>query len=306
MVDNAISIRSIKGKSVSGIIIYVATDYKLVFTPLKDLEYDTRYTIRLLHVNIEDLAGNMLPTDYLWQFTTVSPDAGQKPVIESIIPATHPEITVGDKITFSVVATDPNNDLLYYYWFVEDSDGNLIDKLESSPNYVFDATDIEGEAYFAIKLEVSDGKYTVVHEWLLKVREAPEQKLVPQQVDKEIDGIFNSILFLILIAIVSIVTCICVFVYLRRYRKKRKHREEYEPKDIVLKPKRLHYTPSRYSRYTASVYAPRELPVDEQRYIPRYTHYHYNYQHSLRQVSEQDAGERLLSRLRELMNNGRR
>jgi len=97
---------------------------------------------------------------------TVTSDGGGDDNVAPTISSKDPSTTgvsmgVGQSKTFSVTASDLNNDTLTYSWTVEDIAQN-----ETSNSYTFTAT---SEGSFGIRVDVSDGVYTSSKSWVLTV-----------------------------------------------------------------------------------------------------------------------------------------
>jgi hypothetical protein len=87
------------------------------------------------------------------------------PVISSWEPATDaPQMSQGTTMTYKIVATDPDGTALTYTWFVN---GTAVSGI-SGPELVFNAT-FDKIGNYNIKVEVSDGRYTVNKTWSLGV-----------------------------------------------------------------------------------------------------------------------------------------
>jgi hypothetical protein len=76
LTTSTFEVRTSGGASVPGSVTYVAATFTAVFTPAAELAYGTTYTATLKggssDPRIKDLAGNALPADVTWSFTTAA------------------------------------------------------------------------------------------------------------------------------------------------------------------------------------------------------------------------------------------
>ena len=84
------------------------------------------------------------------------------PQIVSRTPLEDVTILAGDSLHFSVSAKDPDNNLLFYQWYIN----GLIDTLCTDSIYVF-ATSHESSDVDTLRVEVTDGRYKVNTQWLI-------------------------------------------------------------------------------------------------------------------------------------------
>ena len=74
-----------------------------VFTPSISLAYGTQYTATV-SAGVRDLAGNAMPNDYSWSFSTIAASDGTPPVVTATTPAagaTHVALNTASRVTFS-------------------------------------------------------------------------------------------------------------------------------------------------------------------------------------------------------------
>ncbi len=74
-----------------------------IFTPLSSLAYSTLYTA-MINAGVRDLAGNAMPADYIWSFTTGSAPDTTPPSVTATMPATGAvgvAVNVAPSVTFS-------------------------------------------------------------------------------------------------------------------------------------------------------------------------------------------------------------
>ena len=114
---------------------------------------------------------------YLKVQNAVSP-LEEPPVISSAIPSSD-SVLISEKasLNFLVGASDPNdNDILFYRWYVND-----VLKYDEGPSYIFKPLDTDGSVdvdgsgpktagEFTVRVDVTDGNYTVSRSWSVKVK----------------------------------------------------------------------------------------------------------------------------------------
>ena len=105
----------------------------------------------------------------LWRITVR--EITNPPVITQFEPVPG-EISMkeGDKLTFGVKASDPENDALSYRWLLT-YNGIFDLQVSASPNYTFEAN-YSSEGRYTVKVVVSDGKTQAQHSWDLVVVDA--------------------------------------------------------------------------------------------------------------------------------------
>ena len=103
---------------------------------------------------------------------TVAENPDHRPVIESKTPATYRvRIEPGASETFSVAATDEDNDELSYEWTLCDNDWDWIDDGDSTTNgWVFNASEF-GEGYYHIRVRVTGSSLGTNASWYVVVTE---------------------------------------------------------------------------------------------------------------------------------------
>ena len=108
-----------------------------------------------------DNAGNVGDWSGVWNFTIVTEN--QPPVIKTWSPTSNPIINETESITFSVVASDINEDDLTYAWYIN---GEITG--ETGTAYTF-ISNYDSAGTYIVNVTVSDGVYYVSHEWTLTV-----------------------------------------------------------------------------------------------------------------------------------------
>ena len=90
-------------------------------------------------------------------------NANQAPIIDSYFPLINPRINETETQEFNVTAHDPDGNFLTFGWYINDTKvgGNLT-------AYIFDANSNPNGTY-TVKINVTDGFYTVVRVWILIV-----------------------------------------------------------------------------------------------------------------------------------------
>jgi methionine-rich copper-binding protein CopC len=130
---------------------YNAEDYTLIVKPDLPLDYETLYTVIVKDV-AKDLAGNLLEKVYSITFTTeklpqASPHiTGRLPMEEQF------QLYEGLQVTFTVVADDPNGDILVYSWEVNDE----VQEGETFNEFTF-YPEPGSEGAYKIDVQVLDG-----------------------------------------------------------------------------------------------------------------------------------------------------
>jgi predicted small lipoprotein YifL len=74
-----------------------------IFTPSSGLNKNTQFTATV-SAGVRDLAGNAMPNDYSWSFTTIAASDTTPPVVTATAPAagaTHVDLNVASSVTFS-------------------------------------------------------------------------------------------------------------------------------------------------------------------------------------------------------------
>jgi len=74
-------------------------------------------------------------------------------------------VYVGDNETFSIEASDPDNDTLYYKWKL---DGDLVAEGDNTTSYFYEPTNDDIGSH-TVAVEVSDGDLTTTHTWSVSV-----------------------------------------------------------------------------------------------------------------------------------------
>ena len=117
-----------------------------------------------------DAAGNHLKNNYSWVFTTEKEKVNHKPVIKYYQPLFNPLINETESITFNITATDPDNDNLTYYWYIN----NALLIGENNDSYTF-ISNYTSYGVYEIKVIVTDDgspQLTDNHTWTLKIGRA--------------------------------------------------------------------------------------------------------------------------------------
>ncbi len=133
----------------------------------------------LVRVQVRDSVTGDIDTAhfYLKVQSSISP-LEESPVINSVVPSSN-SVLISEKssMNFVVNATDPNtNDTLFYRWYVNDEL-----KYDEGPSYVFKPLDTDGSVDvdgsgpktagdFTVRVDVTDGNYTVSRTWNVKVK----------------------------------------------------------------------------------------------------------------------------------------
>lgn len=102
------TLKDADGNVMNGDVSYVAARYTAEFTPWHDLGYNSTYTATLT-TGVRDVAGNELPADFSWSFTTeAAPDVTPPELIATtpVPAATDVSVTAGVSVIFSE-AVDP-------------------------------------------------------------------------------------------------------------------------------------------------------------------------------------------------------
>ncbi|RME17488.1 MAG: hypothetical protein D6797_02440 [Bdellovibrio sp.] len=115
-------------------------------------------------------------TDNAYLLVSVkSPGGAQPPTITSVVPPNNPTLLEAQAQTFTVSATDPNNDALIYTWYV---DGEPLSNSSNTFNYIpslySGSEDPDGSGPLAtgqhkVLVEVSDGNFIASQEWTVNV-----------------------------------------------------------------------------------------------------------------------------------------
>ena len=146
---------------------YNAENYTLVVRPDTPLEYQTLYTITVKQEAM-DLAGNMLDREYTSSFTTERLPQ-QPPQISQRVPG-EDEFNwyEGIAITFNVMASDPNDDILVYQWEVNGE----VREGETFNEFIF-YPEPGSEGSYMVRVSVMDGiTAPVQHFWIVHVVES--------------------------------------------------------------------------------------------------------------------------------------
>jgi hypothetical protein len=94
-----------------------------------------------------------------WMTTIIDTVTNRAPrVLETEPTADSLEVTIGETIRFSITATDPNGDDLFYEFSVDD----LVVNEETHYDYF-----VEREGVTTVRVVVSDGELSVDHEWIV-------------------------------------------------------------------------------------------------------------------------------------------
>jgi methionine-rich copper-binding protein CopC len=159
-----VTIKDISDEEIPTTPQYNADNYTLTIKPDQPLEYQTLYTVSIMTL-AQDLAGNILDREYFTTFTT-EPLPQQAPRIVSRIP---PEDTFswyeGIAASFTIEATDPNDDILVYTWMVngEVAEGETFNEYNFYP-------EPGSEGSYKIQVEIFDGvSAPVSHFWIIDV-----------------------------------------------------------------------------------------------------------------------------------------
>jgi len=104
-------------------------------------------------------------------YAVVAP--GDPPNIDSTNPSTENTVVVeqGETRSFSVSASDPDNDDLEYTWYIKEATGDYKQVASGSSSYShsFDEPIDDGETAYYLKVEVEDNYHVVSTEWLIDV-----------------------------------------------------------------------------------------------------------------------------------------
>ena len=166
----AISVRITNpaGDTIPATPYYDQPNFVLTVRPDMAMQYQTLYTVTVLMV-AEDLAGNFLDREYVTTFTTV-PIPQQSPVLNSWSPPDDEfNWYEGQAAPFSIIAADPNGDILVYTWTVNGE----VKEDETFENFVF-YPEPGSEGRYKVEVSISDGLTTPAkHFWIVNVI-APE------------------------------------------------------------------------------------------------------------------------------------
>ncbi|MBW2984775.1 S8 family serine peptidase [Candidatus Woesearchaeota archaeon] len=109
-------------------------------------------------VNVSD---GELSATHSWAISVSSaPPVNNPPTIDSYNPLNDVSLTIGQSQTFTISASDPDDDLLITKWYIDDQ------FVVAGTALIFPAVD-EGE--FALKVNVSDGEFSAEHSWTITV-----------------------------------------------------------------------------------------------------------------------------------------
>jgi hypothetical protein len=98
-----------------------------------------------------------------WNITVIEKD--NSPRLDSSLPGYNPNIQEGQKQTFSVVASDPDNDTIAYMWYLN---GTLV---STASTYSFEAS-WKSEGSYTVMVVASDGLISVNRSWQMTVLHA--------------------------------------------------------------------------------------------------------------------------------------
>ncbi len=239
----AVRITNPTGDAVTGTPKYDQPNFVLTVRPDMALQYQTLYTITVLMV-AEDLAGNFLDREYVTTFTTV-PIPQQSPVLNGWSPPDDEfNWYEGQAAPFSIIAADPNGDILVYTWAVNGE----VKEGETFENFVF-YPEPGSEGRYKVEVSVSDGLTTPAkHFWIVNVI-APEGD---GGGGGEHQKIFTGRVIMLLILVI-IVTALVFYYYMYLMDRKRE----------ILARTRLRLRPLKLSRDVG----PKAPPSYEELYL---------------------------------------
>ncbi len=239
----SVLVTSASGDTVTTTPYYDSGNFILTIQPVSRLKYQTLYTVTV-QITAKDLAGNYLDREYVTTFTTV-PIPQQSPVLNGWSPQDLEfDWYEGQAAPFSIIAEDPNGDILVYTWTVngEPREDETFETFTFYP-------EPGSEGRYKIEVSVSDGLTTPAkHFWIVNVI-APEGNGGGGGDDRKL---FTApvIMLIILIAIVSMVL---VYYYLTLMDRRRE----------ILARTRRRLRPLKLSRDVG----PKEPPSYEEMYL---------------------------------------
>ena len=201
----SVVIQDVDLESIAATPFYNAENYTLSIRPDQGLDYQSLYTVTV-HTDAKDIAGNTLDKEYYTTFTT-EPLPQQAPNIVGRLP---PEDRFswyeGIAAKFEIDATDPNDDILVYTWFVngEEREGETFNEFNFYP-------EPGSEGSYKIEVEVFDGVTAPVkHYWIIDVVRSS-----PQENGNNDDDVPFQWAWSIIIIVVVVSTGIMSFGYLK-------------------------------------------------------------------------------------------
>ena len=145
---------------------YNADAYTLTVKPDTPLDYQTLYTVTIKH-EAQDLAGNLLDKEYSSTFTTERLPQRPPRITQRLPNEEEFDWYEGIPITFSVVADDPNDDILVYAWEVNGD----VREGETFNEFIF-YPEPGSEGSYMVRVSVMDGITPPVrHFWKVTVVE---------------------------------------------------------------------------------------------------------------------------------------
>ncbi|TCI94416.1 PKD domain-containing protein [Tenacibaculum sp. M341] len=153
--DQTIQVRPLGGEVIEGDV--TTTSYQVInYAPKKNLLPNTTYEVKFVAGGIKDAVGNGME-EYIFYFTTGGNSSNQSPEVTSIDTNVASPVTIGNQVTFTANATDPDGNALSYRW--DFGDGSA--KTDWTTNEV--AHNYTAAGNYTVQVQVSDnnGGFTV-------------------------------------------------------------------------------------------------------------------------------------------------